>query len=267
MSYDNVYTPLESRWVFRQEQSKLLSRSFLFTGISFFLIFVFSFLLYYLLPQNSSGANVANNFLIISPIFILVSTIMGMFLRGKTHGTMTFTFFVYTLYIIAQSIGIGGLLYAIKFSSTVGLNSGINVIDVASVFGVAGLMFIGMSLIGIKMSRKASAKFSTFIIAATIVWLLSSVVFSVMFIFTPFFGGGYNSNSWFVIVSTLVGGLFNLGYIVFIVSQIKQSSDFVDLVGNRTLTNSLAASYGFWMLVNLMGLVWNLIRLLFIFNR
>ena len=174
---------------------------------------------------------------------------MGMFLRAKTHGSMGFAVFVYALYIFAQSIGIGGLLYAINYSQIIGLQSSISLIDIASIFGVAGIMFIAMALIGINMSKRATAKFSKFIIAATIGWLLSSLVFSITMIFT---GGGWGANSWLIIVSTLIGGLLNLGYIIFIVSQIKQTSEFVDCVGNRTLTNSLAASFGFWMLVNLM---------------
>ncbi|WP_027123855.1 Bax inhibitor-1 family protein [Mycoplasmoides pirum] len=260
MNYnDTNYSFAQGKWVFRQEQSKLLTRSFLYTGFSFVAIFVISFLIYYLLPRQNPS--IADNFLIISPILIFISTIMGMFLRPKMTGGMGFTVFVYLFYIIAQSLGFGGLFYAIDFSNQVGINTGIQVIDVAAIFGVAGLMFVGMAIVGASMSKKSSIKFGRFLFGAVIAWLFASIVFSITIFFaTP------NQYNWIIIVSSVVGGLINLGYIAFIVSQIKASSDFVDFVGNKTLINTMAASYGFWMLVSLVGLVWYLVRLLFIFK-
>lgn len=261
--YEATSTQTSASWTFSQSQSKLMTRSFLYTGISFVAIFLLSLGIYFLLPSDDliSAAQTANVFLAISPILVLVSSLMGIFIRPRSSGGMAFIAITYTLYIIAQSIGLGGLFFAIQFTDKINGQPS-NLIDIVSIFGVAGLMFIGMAIVGSTLSRKAGVKFSRFLMAAFFAYMLSSLIFSISFIFIR--GGAFD---WLIIASTLIGGLLNMGYIVFIVFQMKQSSDFVDLAGNAHFTNTLSLYYGFWMLVSLMGLVWQLLRLYLFFKR
>ncbi len=267
MNYSNPSRPVaaQGQWTFQQAQAGLLTRSFLFTGIGFLAIFALSFGFYYLLPQDYSpqSADIASTLIYLSPMLVFVSMIMGIFMRPKVTGGMGFIWATYAIFVLAQSFGFGGLLYALNFLNQQGVSGGVSLIEIVYIFVIAGLMFVGMAAVGKAMSRKAVVRFSRFFFAAVIVWLVASLILTMVYLFTfdP------TASRWIGIVVASVGSLIDLGYVVFIVGQIRRSSEFVDFAGNKTLLNSLAAVYGFWLLVNLIDLVRRLIWLLLQFRN
>lgn len=79
-SNTEVYGP-EGKYIFNQSQTRLMTRSFLITGICFSLIFAIAYglfeLLYNLYPISQQVRNLTNVLLTLGPILILVANIMG----------------------------------------------------------------------------------------------------------------------------------------------------------------------------------------------
>lgn len=255
----------ENKWTFSQSQSKVLTRSFLVTGLSFIAIFLISYGLYEIL-FTFANIYTANILMFVSPFIIFIATILGLFMRPRiTNSSVRFMIFVISFYTIAEGVGFAALFYAISYSAYIGYTT-YNLIDIMFLFAIAGLMFTGMAIIGANLSRKATAKLGHFLLVATIIFIVFSLFFSLLFTFT--FYSGNQSQILILVIVSIVSGLLNLGYIVWIVSVIKKTTEFMNLNSETgiKIKKSLGIYYGFWLLVNLVGLLRNLINLYLMFK-
>lgn len=264
-SNTEVYGP-EGKYIFNQSQTRLMTRSFLITGICFSLIFAIAYglfeLLYNLYPISQQVRNLTNVLLTLGPILILVANIMGWFMRPRLS-SIGFGFMVFAtgFYILANAIGFALVFFGVKLAEFV--NDRYRLIDVVSMFAIGGLMFIAMAAIGKAMSRQASIKLGRFLFFAVIAWIIGSLIISLSFGF-----GRRGVNPIIMIVSTIISGIIYLLYIVYITSQLKQHSEFLAYDNSeKNLLRSLSLSYGFYLLVGLIGLIWSLIHLLFLSKR
>lgn len=256
----------QSRWVFTQTQNKVLTRSFLVTGLSFIAIFLIAYGLYEILFRFAIGTNAANILMFVSPFIIFIATILGLFMRPRiTNSSVRFMVFVISLYTIAEGIGFAALFYAISYSAYVGYTN-YNLIDIMFLFAIAGLMFTGMAIVGANLSRRATAKLGHFLFVATIVFIIFSLFFSLIFAFTVY--SGNQSQVLILAVVSVISGLLNLGYIAWIVSVIKKTTEFMNLNSETGIKvkRSLGIYFGFWLLVSLVGLLRNLINLYLLFK-
>ncbi|WP_027119687.1 Bax inhibitor 1 family protein [[Mycoplasma] testudinis] len=258
------------KYTFNQAQTKLMTRSFLVTGICFALIFIIAYGLYELLfnyaAVNEGVARFANGLLAIGPILILVSSIMAWFMRPRlTKFGFGFMIFATGFYVLAQAIGFGLLFFAIRLSEFV--SDQYHLADIMVLFAIGGLMFIAMALVGRVLSKRASAHLGRFLFFAVIAWIIGTLVFSLGFAFGV--NGGNGASSIVMIISSVVSGVIYLLYIAYIVSQMRRQAEFMDLYGNenKQLMRSLSLSYGFYLLFSLIGLIWNIIRLYMYFKR
>lgn len=255
----------QGRWTFTQTQSKVLTRSFLVTGLSFIAIFLISYGLYEILIRYATPS-AANILLFVSPIIVIIATFMGLFMRPKvSNSSVRFMISVISIYTIAEGVGFAALFYAIQYSVYVGY-SNYNLIDIMFLFAISGLMFAGMAIVGVKLSHRATAKLGHFLLVATIVFILFSLVFSLVFAFTVY--SANQSQVLILAIVSVVSGLLNLGYIAYIVSVIKKSTEFLNLNSETgiKIKRSLGIYFGFWLLVSLVGLLRSLINLYLMFK-
>lgn len=255
----------QGKWVFSQSQSKVLTRSFWVTGLSFIAIFLIAYGLYEILFRFANTYT-ANILLFVSPFIIFIATILGLFMRPRiTKSSVRFMIFVISFYTIAQGVGFAALFYSISYSAYIGYTT-YNLIDIMFLFAIAGLMFTGMAVIGANLSRKATAKLGHFLLVATIVFIIFSLFFSLLFAFT--FYASNQSQVLIIAIVNVASGLLSLGYIVWIVSVIKKTTEFMNLNSETgiKIKKSLSIYYGFWLLVNLVGLLRNLINLYLMFK-
>lgn len=264
-SSNNPNQAVQGKWIFTQTQSKVLTRSFLVTGLSFIAIFLISYGLYEILIRYATPY-VANILLIISPIIIIIATIMGVFMRPRvSNSSVRFMISVISIYTIAQGIGFAALFYGIQYSVYVGYST-YNLIDIMFLFAISGLMFAGMAMVGVKLSSKATAKLGHFLFIATIVFIIFTLVFTLMFAFTVY--SANRSQVLIIAIVSVISGLLNLGYIAYIVSIIKKSTEFLNLNSETgiKIKRSLGIYFGFWLLVNLVSLLRVLIQIYLMFK-
>lgn len=255
----------QGRWTFTQTQSKVLTRSFLVTGLSFIAIFLISYGLYEILIRYATPY-VANILLIVSPIIIIIASIMGVFMRPKvSNSSVRFMISVISIYTIAEGVGFAALFYGIQYSVYVGYST-YNLIDIMFLFAISGLMFAGMAMVGVKLSSRATAKLGHFLLIASIVFIIFTLFFTLMFSFTVY--SANKSQVLILAIVSVVSGLLNLGYIAYIVSVIKKSTEFLNLNSETgiKIKRSLGIYFGFWLLVNLVGLLRVLIQIYLMFK-
>lgn len=264
-SSNNPNQAVQGKWIFTQTQSKVLTRSFLVTGLSFIAIFLISYGLYEILIRYATPY-VANILLIISPIIIIIATIMGVFMRPRvSNSSVRFMISVISIYTIAQGVGFAALFYGIQYSVYVGYST-YNLIDIMFLFAISGLMFAGMAMVGVKLSSRATAKLGHFLFIATIVFIIFTLVFTLMFAFTVY--SANRSQVLIIAIVSVISGLLNLGYIAYIVSIIKKSTEFLNLNSETgiKIKRSLGIYFGFWLLVNLVSLLRVLIQIYLMFK-
>lgn len=243
---------------FERRQGRLLTRSFVWTGIGFLTAFLLTYAMYYLLQAVDPQRTATGWLIVVAPLVLIATMFMGMFARPKYSGRPVFLQFAFWLFSIAQGVSLGALLYAVSYYGPAGLvldtesAAPLNLVDVAMAFGLGGLMFAGMAVAGYRMSARGALRLGRLLLVATMVFMAAYLIFSLTLIFSR---GGWTGSSWVTLLILALSGLLNLGYIAYMVSMIKQSAPFVEAAGNQALFRSSAIFYGFMMLVNLMGVI------------
>lgn len=182
-----------------------------------------------------------------------------------SNSSVRFMISVISIYTIAEGVGFAALFYGIQYSVYVGYST-YNLIDIMFLFAISGLMFAGMAMVGVKLSSRATAKLGHFLLIASIVFIIFTLFFTLMFSFTVY--SANKSQVLILAIVSVVSGLLNLGYIAYIVSVIKKSTEFLNLNSETgiKIKRSLGIYFGFWLLVSLVGLLRSLIQIYLMFK-
>ncbi|MDR2567924.1 MAG: hypothetical protein LBC44_01285 [Mycoplasmataceae bacterium] len=249
--------------ILTQKRSSLLSRSLIVAGVCFLAIFAFSWILYFILNNvldlsaDSAGTTIIILYAV-AAVLIIVSFIMSMVVWAKINtvriGTIITTIVFYS---VAEGIGFGILFFAIGLST----EASEIMRDVMLLFLAGGLIFAITGIIGTMLSKKATIGLGKFILIATIAYIVIMLITFIVVIVAAAVGNGaildaLNSNAFLFLIFGFEGILFIL-YIAFDFSSIKKSEAFI----NSELSFRYSLIFGYKLLIDLIGLIWVLIRI------
>lgn len=239
---------VDKKWT--NVQMSTMTRSFLIAGISFLLICAIGLGFGYLIQWSlfnlnwSDNSSLINGLWAISIILIIVSTILSMLWQIKiTKASKTLIFSAFSLYILAQGIGFGFLF---------GL---LDVFTLMLIFGIAGILFFGMALVGFTMKDKTAMTFKKIIAIATGIMFMLMMIISITWLLTAFIWGYSQYFDMFYFLIFLIMGIVLLLYTAYDVYKIQKKSQFIDLENNKISFN-YSMYFGFSLLTDLVGIIW-----------
>lgn len=249
-------------------QISLLNRSMLYSGMGFIAIALIGFAiamgLYKSLgtDQLNSSINLLWTF---SIILILASMIISMVVnvklftrRGQVSRPLIWS--MWLIYIVAEGLGFGILFLAFM----VQFNQQQGILYLVFIFAAGGVAFVIASLIGKALSANATINLGKFIGLLSIVFFIMFFVFMIATIVSSL-SGTFGGDGLYLMIIGISTILFLL-YLVFDISTISKTQQFIS-IDNAQLNWTLAMIFGFRLLVDLVGLIWNLAILVLRFAR
>lgn len=256
---------ISSKQNLNAKQVNLVSRSFAWAGIAFLILCLASFGLSFIwtnvayLPYNTLLWMFVGLLLVEIIMCILISIWTTKTFMGKQ--SLGLTLLVYGIYILVNAF----------FFSTI--FAWINYWWLASIFGVAALIFAICALIGWSLSNKGAITLSKIMMYTMIVVSLLMLTFIVVMLVGCFTWWNNASQQAFGWVSLIVGIVFTFIIMLSIVStfnKMKRVSDFAkfgtDEQGQKYL-KSLSAYFGFELLIGFVTLIWYILYFLSFFLR
>jgi FtsH-binding integral membrane protein len=236
--------------VLRKSQQTLLTRSLIVAGISFLLIFAFSFGFYKILDSIGieKSSEIVNVMYIFSILLIIGSMFMSMYIWTRIQKVSKYTIIsCIVAYGIAEGIAFGVLFYAIGL--TVGTESEIlSFGDLAYCFLFAGSVFVIAGLVGMALTAKTTFTLGKFIMVMSLIMLLMFPVMLIMYLCGATMGNGII----YAIYAAM--GLLFIGYIAYDFSVISKMSEF-DLFSDDKVKLNLTLMFGFKLLIDFVGLL------------
>lgn len=242
-----------------RSQMSLLNRSMLYAGIGFVLIALIGFAIAMGIWKSNNIETLNNSITLLwtfSIILILVSMILSMVVNVKLFTRMGnvskgLIYSMWTVYIVAEGLGFGLLFLAFM----VQFNGQQGILYLIFVFAAGGIAFMIAALIGKSLSTKAMMSLGKFISILSIAFMVMFFVFMIATIVASF-TSSFGSEGLFLMIIGLSTILFLL-YMVFDISVISKTQQFLT-IDNTQLSWTLAMIFGFRLLVDLVGLIWNI---------
>lgn len=247
--------------VFTQKTSSLLSKCLMVAGIGFVVIFAMAFALFQLMlkfeNQILGKQEIIAGLMIGSVILLIVSMIMSVVLWMRIEKCSPITiFFAMAFYSIAEGISFGIFFFALKLETTY------NTLDFLFIFLIVGLIFSITGLIGNLLSNKAFVSFTKFIIIATFSFLAMYLIFFIVSFFA--FNSKYFNYMSYIIYG--ISGILTILYLVWDFAAIRKLDSFVSLKEDA-IQRKYVLMFGFKLLIDLIALVWHVIRLYMLIKR
>jgi len=248
--------------IFVKKQSSVLSKALLVAGISFVVIFAFSYLLYFLLNKylkNPNGDTIGALYFV-SIICLITTIVMSMVVSYRINKVKLATIIsMICVYGIGNGIMFGILFYAIAQTNNIGSN--VNMQGILFCFLIAGGIFGISGLIGTFLSMKFTLTLGKFLMIATLVFM---AIYLVIVLYILFSGNNFDTKTYLIVSG--VWGLLLIGYIMYDFSIIKKSEAFMELLDSKTQTK-FVFMFGFMLLVNLIAILWLIIRSYLVLSR
>jgi hypothetical protein len=203
----------------------------------------------------------------ISIILILVAMILSMVVNGKFFLNMgqvkkSLVWSMWIVYIIAEGAGFGILFtaFCVQFSIDKGI------LYLLLIFAAGGVAFLICALIGKSLSTKQMLSFGRFVgymsIGFMVVFGICMLIMMIM-MFIPNVGWAGGA-MWTLIIG--LSTLLFLFYMIFDVSMISKTQQFI-ATDDKNVVWTVGMIFGFRLLVDLVGLIWNIAILILRFAR
>lgn len=239
----------------KTNQISILSKSLLIAGAGFLAIALLGGLFSYGIVQGHwfQGAAISTLY-IISIVLIIVSGVMSFFIWRKIETVKKSTIAImYTLYCLAEGFAFGILFSA--FTLNFGSAKGIQYLIL--IFAIGGFAFLIAGLIGHRLSAKQTMSLGKFIMYMSIAFMIMFGVTLILMIVSICTGGFSGAmDSWVTAIMCFSCVLFFL-YIMYDISIISKSQAYVGIQENAIQMN-YALMFGFVLLVDFVGLVWQI---------
>lgn len=239
-------------------QMSLLNRSMLYAGIGFILIALIGFGIAMGL-WSANGQALINSVPLLwtfSVILILVAMILSMVVNVKFFTRMgnvskALVLTMWGIYVVAEGLGFGMLFlcFMVQFEMQQGI------LYLMFVFAAGGVAFLIAALIGKSLSNRATMALGKFISMLSIAFMVMFFVFMIATLIVSL-TGSFASDGLFLMIIGLSTILFLL-YMVFDISAISKTQQFIG-IDNTQINWTLAMMFGFRLLVDLVGLIWNI---------
>lgn len=200
--------------------------------------------------DKMQAASNLRNLYIISTIGIFVSVIMTIiwnFKRGSA--SYTFAFISLTIYCLSQGIGFGSLFYVF------------DVREILLIFGMVGFILLFCYISSKVTSEKIAMSLGKISFFGFIGYLLASITILIISLFVV-------KNEYYrtvMLISTFVGGLLSLFYIVYLFYQLQRTEEF--LIDDVKLRRKIAIFYGMQILVQILFMIWRIASVVSYFKR
>lgn len=248
--YNAVNAPRQSKMKYSTNQMSSLTRAMMVTGFGFLGTFVVG-LLSWLLIENmlKSGnpwvqARNLDTMFIISGISLFVSVILTLIWSFRVYKASTaFATITIVLYCISNGIGFGFLFWAVELP------------EILIAFGMLGLIFLGTFGIAKIMSFKAAMSLTRILMIAMVIYMIATLTF----MFLSLFGVLTSTTFEYIyLVVVAVSGLLSVLYMVYELWVIQNLDKFNM---DEQLTKRLSIFMGFQVLINLINLLWMILRI------
>lgn len=256
--YNNQPQPTKNTGGFQKQikthQMSVLSRSLLIAGTGFIVIALLGGLFSYGIVQgNWFGQNITWMYWV-SVILIIVSSFMSFFIWRKIERVKKTTIVImYSLYLLAEGFAFGILFsaFTINFGSAKGIQY------LILIFAIGGLAFLIAGVIGQRLSTRATMSLGRFIMFLSIAFLILFFI-TMIFAIVCYATNGINGalDSWISVIMCFSCVLFFL-YIMYDISVISKSQIYVGMQENAVQWN-YALMFGFILLIDFVGLVWQI---------
>lgn len=253
---------IQSNEQLKSKQWSLLNSCFIKASLGYLAIALISTLISFLFTKYCADWTVERFMPILYTgiVLIFAAAIIGSFwTAGFSKKSMFSTLFVWIFFIMAESLGFGTVFFLLQMADW---GMGSNWWFGLATFGVAGIICLLLSLIGLGISTKAAMTLNK------LYWILSIVSFlfffmgMIMSIIGYAYGGTiWGLEWWTFIIYGLFAVIVALG-VVTSIRNIKSCSEFVSLndSSSKELYSSLSWYFGYLILVQFITLVWMVIR-------
>lgn len=235
---------------YSKKQFTVLNTSMLVASIGFMSIFLIGFLIRYLISNEIIGVVSVSTMIVFANIGIIVGTILSFVWCFRVYKASTFfALFTIILYCLSYGVGFGFLFYLLGYQ------------DIMVAFLTVGLIFFGTFLISRVMSFKIAMKLGHIIFIASFVGMFVFLAMFLIGFFTPIFSFG-NGIVYYVTI-----GLSGVLSILFLVYELWLAQNADKFISDSELSLKLGMFFGFQILVNLIQILFIIIRFLLLSRR
>lgn len=256
----NVEGYKTSKLKYNKKQVSVMNIAMSTVGIGFIYLTALGFLLEYLvfLPMinNGENASAANILIGFASIGILVGSIMSLIWTFRINKASTaFAVSTVFIYTTAYAIGFGSLFSLIQYQS------GVNGIPlIMSAFGIVGFIFLGTFAITKLISLKGFVTLSKIVLVSSIFGFVAmlGLIIASMFIFNS------GTQRWVFVATIAISTILS---ILFLVYQLWCAQNMDKFYMDQESSFKMGLFVGFQILLNVTVLLFNILRLIAIFNR
>lgn len=235
---------------YSQKQTNLLTRSSIYAGLAFLLVCLIGLGTYHIFQTNM---NIAFNLGTIGSIFSLISfaMIIWFYISGHNWGIKKYIF-LYLVYCISQGIGFGSLF--LMFNGQ----------ELLFIFGLTGVIMLTNGIIAPRLSKKTAYTIQKALMISLISYFLFYGIYFLITMLNSSHASG-ESNSYLMIGLTMLMGLIQVLYNVYIFYAISKMDDFMN--ASNSYSPTLPLMFGFCLLVSAIGIIKFLASVLLLFRN
>lgn len=260
------YQQKKSKVQYSKHQLSALTRAMMVTGFGFLATFVIGILTEFIASKIIGFTTISNidsisvndyfaymnvytNLIIATVIGLLVSVVLSLIWSFRVYkASTTFAAFTIAIYCLANGIGFGALFLLVDYW------------QIMFAFGILGLIFLFTFGIAKIISFKTALNIMKVTAIATIVYLVFVVIVSLLSVFVL----STDTFNYLYLVIIAVSGLLSILYMVYELWLIQNLDKFYV---EEELSRKLSIFMGFQVLVNLINLVWIILRLFAAFRN
>ena len=244
---------------YNKKQTSVMGVAMSTVGLGFLYLAALGFLLEYLvfLPniKGESGSAFSTVLLGLSTVGIIVGAIMSLIWTFRINkASMMFGIVTIFIYMSAYAIGFGSLFSYIQYTSG---NDGIPLI--MSAFGIVGFIFLGTFAVTKLISLKGFITLSKIVMISSIIGIISMIALSIASFFV--FSG---TQKWIFLASTLISTFLS---VLFLVYQLWCAQNMDKFYLDSETSSKMGLFIGFQILLNVTVLLFNMLRLILMFNN
>lgn len=258
------YQQKKTKVQYSKHQLSALTRAMMVTGFGFLATFVIGILTEFIaskiigfttississISDSYTYMNVYTNLTIATVIGLLVSVVLSLIWSFRVYKASTaFAALTVAIYCLANGIGFGALFLLVEYW------------QIMFAFGILGLIFLFTFGIAKIISFKAALNIMKVAAIATVVYLVFVVIVSLLSAFVLSTG----TFDYLYLVIIAVSGILSVLYMIYELWLIQNLDNFYV---EEELSRKLSVFMGFQVLVNLINLVWVILRLFAIFRN
>lgn len=255
-STGNTYSHVEgyktTKLKYNKKQVSVLNIGMLTAGIGFLYLAALGFILEYNVFLNLAAQQGGADLILISlsSVGIIVGFILSLIWSFRVQkASIAFGIITILVYTTSYAIGFGSLFAYLNM-----VYGNESLLLIMSVFGFVGLIFIGTFAVTKLMSLKTFINFSKIIMVASIIGIISLVVLLILSMFLV--GEAYRVT---FIISSVVGIIMS---VLFLAYDLWLAQNMDKFFMDDSINLKMGLFIGFQILMNIIILIFNLLRLL-----